>query len=106
MLSSIIQKTKVFISLFFTVHNLHFLYHFFAKVEEKKEFLTTRGRIWMTIYGQLVSLWAYQVDTSVVHACGPAAGSIRSLSRTKTGSEGALARKCREMVQTGETWSQ
>ena len=60
----------------------------------------------MTIYGQLVSLWAYQVDTSVVHACGPAAGSIRSLSRTKTGSEGALARKCREMVQTGETWSQ
>ena len=32
-----------------------FLYYFYAKVEEKKEFLTTRGRLWMTIYGQLVS---------------------------------------------------
>ena len=60
----------------------------------------------MTIYGQLVSMWAYQVDTSVVHACGPTAGSIRSLIGTKTGSEGALAIKRQEMVQTGETWSQ
>ena len=60
----------------------------------------------MTKYGQLVSLLAYQVDTSVVHACGPTAGSIRSLSGTKTGSQGAIARKRREMVQTGETCSQ
>ena len=64
--------------LYFTFHNLTFYNIFFAKVEEKKELLTTHEWIWMTKYGQSVSWWAYQVDTSVVHACGPTAGSIRS----------------------------
>ena len=55
----------------------------------------------MTIYGQLVSMWAYQVDTSVVHACGPTAGSIRSLSGTKTGGTGDTRQ---ETSRNGPNW--
>ena len=80
---------------------LNFLKHLFANVEEKKELLTTHEWIWMTKYGQSVSLWAYQVDTSVVHACGPTAGSIRSLSGTKTGGTGGTRQKT---PKNGPNW--